>query len=231
MALNNLIPNAKITNRAFSVRSIINVGFPYTIGTVTITVLAVDPTGPYITSARGAFGTQPTFPSLPANTFAVGAELINTSNGVRYVNVGSVATPAFASTPAGNKRQVNSITIATTGATNVYMTAPITGNIRSVIFAGTDALAASDSNYITWTITNLGQAGAGTATVLAAADSNTTKSTGGSAIAADTKRALTVNGTAANVLATAGDRLKITATVTGTLANTVTFPVYEILFV
>jgi hypothetical protein len=41
---------------------------------------------------------------------------------------------------------------------------------------------------------------------------------------------LTLNGTAANLVVADGDRLRIRATVSGTLANTVTFPVYNLEF-
>jgi len=123
-----------------------------------------------------------------------------------------------------------SATVATTGNTDCYMIVPETGTIDGIDFSGVDALAAHDSNYITFSVTNLGQAGAGTAAVLAATDANTTKATGGTAIAANTKRSLTLTGTAADLVVTAGDRLRIRAAATGTLANTVTFPAYVIRF-
>jgi hypothetical protein len=97
-------------------------------------------------------------------------------------------------------------------------------------FSGVDALAASDTNYITFTITNLGTSGSGTAAMLAATDANTTKSTGGTALTANALRVLTLNATAANLVVSAGDRLRLRAAVTGTLANTVTFPVYNVNF-
>lgn len=121
----------------------------------------------------------------------------------------------------------NGATIATAAGNNdVYVIVPETGIVDSIEFSGVDALAASDTNYITWTVTNLGQAGAGSTAVLAASDANTTKATGGTALAANTKRTLSLHGTAANKVVTAGDRLRIRAAVTGTLANTVTFPAY-----
>lgn len=121
-------------------------------------------------------------------------------------------------------------TIATTGNSDVYMIAPAAGVLSSVVFSGVDALAANDTNYITFSITNLGQAGAGSAAMLAATDANTTKATGGTAIAANTVRTLSLNGTAANLVVAAGDRIRIRAAATGTLANTVTFPVYRMSF-
>ena len=123
---------------------------------------------------------------------------------------------------------VTSATIATTGNTDAYFIVPFTGKVLEISFSGTDALAANDTNYITWTITNLGQAGAGTAAFLAATDANTTKATGGTAIAANTKRTLTLTSTINDLLVVKGDRIRIRAAATGTLANTVTFPVYLI---
>lgn len=113
-------------------------------------------------------------------------------------------------------------TIATTSNTDFYLIVPAAGKLLSVDFSGIDALAANDTNYITFSITNLGQAGAGSTAMLAATDANTTKATGGTAIAANTKRSLTKNATAANLVVAEGDRLRIRAAATGTLANTVT---------
>jgi hypothetical protein len=135
-------------------------------------------------------------------------------------------------TAAGKRKsvQANSATIATTGNTDVYVVVPETGTLDSADFSGIDALAQHASNIITFSITNLGQAGAGSTAMLAATDANTTKTTTGTAISANTKRSLTLNGTAANLVVTAGDRLLIRAAAGGTLANTVTGPVYLLRF-
>jgi hypothetical protein len=121
-------------------------------------------------------------------------------------------------------------TVATTGDADVYVIAGSDGVLSSAEFSGVDALAASDTNYITFSITNLGQAGAGTTAMLAATDANTTKTTGGTALAANARRSLTLNATPANLIVVVGDRLRIRAAATGTLANTVTFPVYSLKF-
>ena len=97
---------------------------------------------------------------------------------------------------AGSKiNQVRGATVATTGNADEYITVPETGTITSAEFAGVDALAANDTNYITFSITNLGQAGADSTVILAATDANTTKATGGTALSANTKRSLTLTGT------------------------------------
>lgn len=118
--------------------------------------------------------------------------------------------------------------IATTGNSDEYLIAAKTGKLAAAVFSALAALAASDTNYVTFSITNLGQAGAGTAAMLAAADANTTKVTGGTALAANTKRALTLTAVAADLLVTEGDRLLVRFAATGTLAGAVTRPVVEI---
>lgn len=129
--------------------------------------------------------------------------------------------------------QLRPATIGTAAASyDDYVIAPIAGQLYEIDFSAVDALAANDTNFITWTITNLGQAGAGTAVMLSTtpAGINTTKSTGGTAIAANTKMSLRVS-VATNACAVArGDRLLVRATVSGTLANTVTFPTYCLRF-
>lgn len=114
-------------------------------------------------------------------------------------------------------------TVTTTGNTDVYILAPFAGTVTGVDFSGVDALATDNTNYVTFSITNLGQAGSGTNPILAATDANTTKTTGGSAVSANTKRSLTVNGTGSNLIVAKGDRLRVRVAASGTLANTITF--------
>jgi len=118
------------------------------------------------------------------------------------------------------------------GSVNAYINAPFVGKLVAAYFSGVDALATSDTNYASFTVTNLGQDGLGTNAMLAStpAGVNTTKATGGAAIVANTKKTLTVHGTAGNKVVAETDRIKITATVTGTLGNTVTFPVVTLVF-
>lgn len=121
-------------------------------------------------------------------------------------------------------------TVATTSNTDFYVVAPCDGSLQLALFSGTDVLAANDTNFITFTVTNLGQAGAGTTVMLAATDPNTTKLTGGAALALHTKRTLVLNGTAANLVVAKGDRIRVRAAATGTLANTVTGSVVALEF-
>lgn len=118
--------------------------------------------------------------------------------------------------------------IATTSNTDEYVIASKSGVLVGVDFSSLAALAANDTNYITFSITNLGQAGAGSTAMLAATDPNTTKATGGSALVANSKRQLVLHGTAANLVIVEGDRLRIRFAATGTLAGAVTRPVANI---
>ena len=141
-----------------------------------------------------------------------------------------LATLVNSNVRSGFSAMQQGATIATTGNADVFVIAPVSGVLSAAWFSGVDALAASDINYITFTITNLGTSGSGTAAMLAATDANTTKTTGGTALTANAQRVLSLNGTAANLVVAAGDRLRIRAAATGTLANTVTFPVYMLNF-
>jgi hypothetical protein len=155
-------------------------------------------------------------PELTAGTTITGAVIDSTSKIASNV-------------ASGFSEMMQGATIATTGNSDVYVIADAAGVLTSARFSGTDALAASDTNYITFTVTNLGTTGSGTATMLAATG-NTTQVTGGSALTANAVRTLTLNGTASNLVVAAGDRIRARAAVTGTLANTVTFPVYNLIY-
>lgn len=156
-------------------------------------------------------------PELTAGTTITGAVIDSTSKIASNIS-------------SGYSEMMQGATIATTGNSDVYVVADAAGVLTSARFSGTDALAASDTNYITFSFTNLGTTGSGSAAMLAATDANTTKTTGGTALTANASRALTLNGTAANLIVAVGDRIRIRAAVTGTLANTVTFPVYNLIY-
>ena len=179
-----------------------------------------------ISLCRGAG--VPSSLAVLANMFAIGCIYVDATIGIAYTNVGTSASPSWRNIQGSANVAATSATIATTGNTDTYIVVPETGVLAGIDFSGVDALAANDSNYITFTVTNLGQAGAGTTVMLAATDANTTKATGGSAIVANGKRSLTLNATPANLVVAAGDRLRIRAAATGTLANTVTFPAYMV---
>lgn len=161
---------------------------------------------------------------------AMSSDATMSNAGAVTIANGAVTRAKMSTAGASKDVPVVSGTIATTGNTDAYIIVPQTGTLTGVDFSGTDALAANDTNYITFSITNLGQAGAGSTVMLAATDANTTKATGGTALVANGKRSLTVTGTGADLVVTAGDRLRVRVAATGTLANTVTFPAYLLRF-
>lgn len=118
--------------------------------------------------------------------------------------------------------------IATTSTTDEYLIAEKTGKVVEALFSSLAGLAANDTNFITFSMTNLGQDGSGDNELLAANAANTTKVTGGAALTANAKRTLTLTSTAADLEVTAGDRIRCRAAADGTLAGAVTRPVWQI---
>ena len=143
---------------------------------------------------------------------------------------GSISRTELSSAAGVKTMQTVTATQGTTGAVFIDIFCPAAGTVSGVTVNAVDTLATSDTNYITWTVVNRGQAGAGTAAVIAATAANTTKVTGGSALTANTNRSLTLTSTAADYAVAAGDVIRITTTATGTLANTVTIPRYLVVF-
>lgn len=122
--------------------------------------------------------------------------------------------------------------IATTGNTDEYLIVPKSGRVVAAYFSSLAALALHADNHVTFTITNLGQSGAGTAAILLAGAAGNTTDTdvvGSTAIAANTKKALTVTTTTADKNVVEGDRLLVRFAAAGTLAGAVTRPVVTIL--
>jgi len=107
------------------------------------------------------------------------------------------------------------------GAYSGFTAVPRAGVIVGIDFVGEDTLAVSDTNYITFSAANRLASGSGTTALLAATDPNTTKSTGGAAVTAKARRALTLSATAAALYVAAGDVLEAIGTVTGTADNEV----------
>lgn len=178
-----------------------------------------------------------TVPTDGTSGYAKGCIFIDTDVGTgicgRYENMGLSTSCKFRVT--GNQIvELNSATaIATTGTTTVYVTAPGSRNLTAVNFAGSQGHGSSSTNYITFQITNLGQNGAGTQTLLHG--SCTTKGTdvataGLGGIGTDTVYPLTLTGTTSSLSVTKGDRLKLNAVVTGTLTNTITLPSWMLTF-
>lgn len=106
--------------------------------------------------------------------------------------------------------------------------APVAGTISAVRLNFKDALAAHDTNYVEFKLINKGQAGAGTTNVLSVSPANTSKITGGTAVAAYTKYETTLN--SSNTTVAKNDVLVLQAISNGTLANTLTLGRVQIHF-
>jgi hypothetical protein len=117
---------------------------------------------------------------------------------------------------------VGPITVATTGNSDILFIVPRNVKVEAIKVVGTATLAANDTNFITWTVTNLGTGGAGSTELLSTAATNPTQVTGGSALTTLVPRSLVLTSTDASLKATEGDVLRIRSAATGTLANTVT---------
>lgn len=119
-------------------------------------------------------------------------------------------------------RNHNVPTIGTTASAEIVFLAPCQGTIASVRFTAKDALATSDTNYITFSLTNKGSGAGSTAVLNGTTGNNTTKATGGGALSAYTPQVLAANADGTHNAINRNDVLVFAATVTGTLANQVT---------
>jgi hypothetical protein len=125
---------------------------------------------------------------------------------------------------------LNTILVTTGSVTTGSVAVPRGGVLVSAAIVAKDALAANDTNYLTFALTNKLASGSGSTAMLAATAANTTQLTGGTGITAVVGRSLTVHGTAANLRVAEGDVLQFTSTVTGTLANASLFPKLRLRF-
>lgn len=116
---------------------------------------------------------------------------------------------------------VGPITITTTGNSDLLWIATRNVKVEGIKVVGVTTLAADDTNFVTWTVTNLAQAGAGAVALLSTADTNTSKLTGGSALTTLVPRSLILTSTDASLKIAEGDVIRIRTAATGTLANTV----------
>jgi hypothetical protein len=83
------------------------------------------------------------------------------------------------------------------------------------------SITANDTNYQTFSLTNKGQAGAGSTAMLAVSDANTTKATGGFSMTGYDIHELTLHGTAANLEVAANDVLAFASTKAASADNLV----------
>lgn len=129
---------------------------------------------------------------------------------VTALGPGSI-TGTMLSTAANTRNK--EVQIGAVAATTVVLTtAPVTGTLIGASIVDSTAITASDTNYWTVAIVNLGASNAGTQAMLANTAANTTKATGGSSMGANTPFAQALASTSLAV--TKGDVLQITLTKT-----------------
>jgi hypothetical protein len=130
-----------------------------------------------------------------------------------FVEAPVVETFTASLTLTSGNADINKTPVTNTEVATAYFVIPRGGVVTAVSFIGEDGLAANDTNFLTFRLTNLAAAAGGSGAVILATDVNTTKVTGGSATTAQVARTLSVaTDEAANVAA--GDVLKFTATAT-----------------
>jgi len=155
---------------------------------------------------------------------ALSSDVTMANTGAVTIASGAVTRTKASAALASKFASATFATIATSAGNNyAFVTVPETGTLAQALFSCVDALAANDTNYVTFSITNLTQAGAGTTVMLLADATNTTKATGGTALVANGKRSLFLTATPADLAVAAGDRLRINVVASGTLANTLTY--------
>ena len=178
-----------------------------------------------------------TVPTNGTAGYAKGCVFVQTDTATglcaRYENIGTTASCQFR--VIGNHIiEVNTSTaIGTQGTTLSYVIVPETSRLSGVSFSGSQGHGSSSTDYITFQITNLGQAGAGVDTLLHG--SSTTKGTdvataGLGGLGTDTTYPLTLVTTVGTLSVSKNDRLKLSAAVTGTLTNQITYPSWILTF-
>lgn len=156
------------------------------------------------------------------NSVSVSGDIALASSGAATIANGAVTGAKASAVMATKSVTIPLATIATTGAAEYTIPVSAAATLIGAKLCAKDALAANDTNYLTFALTNKGQAGAGSTPMLSATASGTTKATGGAGIAAYTTRDLPLHATGGNAVVAANDCLAFSVTATGTLANTVT---------
>ena len=174
-------------------------------------------------SNKAILASATTVPTNGVAGYAKGALFVDTNvaTGISGLYVNNGTTDACKFIAVGNEIvSIDSQTaIAISGTTSVYTTVPMTGVVTGLQFASTTGIGTSATNYYNFIITNLGQAGAGTASITNGA--LTTQAVG---IGTNTPYSLTLNATGSNLVVTKGDRLKVDVGASGTPVSTLTHP-------
>lgn len=159
---------------------------------------------------------------LPLYTVVTGVSTITgwTSAKPLMTLIGLAAVDGTMLTAAGGTKELSGQLGTINATTSFAFNCPATAaTLAAAVFSSSAAIAASDTDYWTWTLTNLGPSGSGTTVMLAGAAANTTKLTGGTALTANVARSLSLTGTGTDLVTAANDRLVLTMTKTGSPAD------------
>lgn len=130
--------------------------------------------------------------------------------------IGTAGVDGSMLSTAGATKELNSQFGAIAATASFYFIAPnIAATLAGAHFVNSTAIATSDVDNWAFSLVNLGAGGVGTTPMLAAAPANTTRATGGSALAAGVPASLALHGTPANLVTAANDVLQLTITKTG----------------
>lgn len=181
-----------------------------------------------ITHASGT-----TVPADASSGYAKGCVFFDTDvvTGISgfYINLGTNTSCKFRVAGSQAVSVVSATAIGTgAGATKNYIIAPMSGRLSGVRFSGSQGCNSTAANYITFTIVNKGQSGAGSTNMLHG--SATTKPGDLGTVTAGAVMSLTLTSTLTDRDVTIGDRLELVSTVTGTLSAQVTNPTYLLTF-
>lgn len=146
-------------------------------------------------------------------TLNLGRILVPTSAGGRWMSLVLDDNANIYRTPIISQN----VTVATTSNTDILLTVPRGGLLAEVYATTGTTLATSDTNFVTFTVTNITNSNAA---MVAATNAETTRATGGSAWTANTPRSIAISGTAANLVVAPNDVIRVRFGVTGTLGAT-----------
>jgi hypothetical protein len=138
-----------------------------------------------------------------------------------YINKGTILAPTWTKANAlvaDDTAQIDSKDLPVTGTTDFFVTVAANGKLTKASFVAAGPLAASNVNYVVFSIVNLGKLGTGTKAMLSGSDVNSTKSL---PIVSGATRQLELHPTADYLTVVKDDRLRFRTAVVGTLPNPV----------
>lgn len=151
-------------------------------------------------------------PGAPVYVDATGADVSTTTSGLTHTPQSGAGTQSA---------EIDAGTVSATSTIEIVVPAGAT-TLTGLDFTTNTTVAADDTNFWTEALTNLGLAGSGSTVMLAAADTNTSKATGGNGgYTAGVPTAAVLSATPANLTVAAGQVLKLVMTKAASAPNLV----------